>query len=161
MNSPKVPKSFPLIWVTRIGLLIESLFPKTRFFHQWLRFLDTQKDSTKVTLSARQTPFFWAAPKTFFSAKVAALYHAGLYYETFPVYLAILPNFHPSLPTFTTLGLTLFTKLKFWECFWWENMKRHQSLEKRILKKKTCSTTWFCGGLTQAKNWMFFVLFFG
>ena len=130
MNSPKVPKSFPLIWVTRIGLLIESLFPKTRFFHQWLRFLDTQKDSTKVTLSARQTPFFCCSKK-FFSAKVAALYHAGLYYETFPVYLAILPNFHPSLPTFTTLGSTLFTKLKFSECFRWENMKRHKSLEKK------------------------------
>lgn len=54
--SPKVPsKSFPLIWVT-IGLLIESL--RHSFINDSGFYRHTQKDWTKVTLSARQTPFF-------------------------------------------------------------------------------------------------------
>ena len=134
-KAEKFLKSFPLIWVTNKAL---NWIPKTEFFHQWLRFLNNW---TKVTLSARQTPFSaLAAQKSFFRAKVAAWY-SGLYYETFPVDGGPhLPNFHPSLPTFTTLGSTLFTKLKFSECFRWENMKRHKSLEKKDFEEDDFSS---------------------
>ena len=126
----KFLKSFPLIWVTNKAL---NWIPKTEFFHQWLRFLNNW---TKVTLSARQTPFSaaLAAQKKFFRAKVALLWN-------FPIDGGPhLPNFHPSLPTFTTLGSTLFTKLKFSECFRWENMKRHKSLEKKDFEEDDFSS---------------------
>ena len=130
-KAEKFLKSFPLIWVTNKAL---NWIPKTEFFHQWLRFLNNW---TKVTLSARQTPFSaaLAAQKSFFRAKVALLWNFPSRWRSLH-----LPNFHPSLPTFTTLGSTLFTKLKFSECFRWENMKRHKSLEKKDFEEDDFSS---------------------